>query len=142
MSGVSRRTPQDDALDYVKSDGSVIFAAEVTKLPIIDVAIKKTSRVSTVKFPATRFNDDMIAQLTKIEDLESVILLGANPGKSDVIGQIPLEELQTGVSENGIEQLQKRFPHLKVYVNPISEFTRAVDSAELTKSSAGPLVER
>ena len=90
MSGVSRRTPQDDALDYVKSDGSVIFAAEVTKLPIINVAIKKTSRVSTVKFPATRFNDDMIAQLTKIEDLESVILLGANPGKSDVIGQIPM----------------------------------------------------
>ncbi|MDB5391808.1 MAG: hypothetical protein JWM11_7454 [Planctomycetaceae bacterium] len=120
--GTQSRITADDALEYVRRDGSVIGRGTLTKIPVLNIDIRKDFYATSVSFPVARMTDEMVEHLAALDSLQTVILLGEKPGKSDAIAEISTEDIQLPTARKALATLQAKRPQLKVYANPISEF--------------------
>jgi hypothetical protein len=115
-----RRTPADDAIEFVRLDGKVAGNAQCTRLPILEITLKNEFHVTEASFPVARLTDEMVKQLVKLDDLQSIMLLDAN-ALAGAPQKVALADLELAASGESIAALQKKFPGLAVYVGTIAE---------------------
>lgn len=118
-----RRTPADDALDYVRRNGQV--TGGVSGMQFLGITVSQRFEAAEVAIPIERLSDEMVSHLIELDSLQSIVLLGARPDKAKAPARVSLDDIKSILSDKSIAELRDELPMVKYYVIPASEYRQS-----------------